>query len=164
MPTLANETRVADAYVEIALFERRRFMLDPSCLEVETFRVLFNHYLLASFLYYKADIPFFPDELYDEICNQLLRRKALLKDDKIYHKHLFDEEALRAGTGYQIETPEYPKVIAETADILIATDRGSYTSVELGPRRRRRKRVLPSTPPPPKTVKKKRRRKTLKPS
>lgn len=70
------------------------------------------YYLMASYLYYEWDISLISDGLYDEICKYLDANW-----DKIehWHKHLVDREALRAGTGFQIDFSNLPSRITGAA-------------------------------------------------
>ena len=65
--------------------------------------VLYVRYLMSSFLYYE-DYPVLPysDTQFDMVCRRLLREWDTFEH---MHKHLCDEEMLKAGTGYSIEFP-----------------------------------------------------------
>lgn len=60
-------------------------------------------YLMCSYAYYQENISLLSDQVYDQIC------KDLLKDfDKIdhIHKHLLDKNSLKCGTGFNVIYPE----------------------------------------------------------
>lgn len=57
-------------------------------------------YLMASYLYYELDISPMSDSEYDEVCKRLLKWKKYVKHHP--HYELLEDEALRAGTGYQL--------------------------------------------------------------
>lgn len=66
-------------------------------------RLLFVRYLMASFLYYKANRPSpWSDNQFDLACKRLLTEWESFDHP---HKHLTDPQSLKAGTGYQIKYP-----------------------------------------------------------
>jgi len=70
-------------------------------------------YLLHSLLYYHFDMNVIPDEEFDLICKEIMDNW----DECSKHRHagLLDEEALTAGSGYQIPLSAYPSIIQNMA-------------------------------------------------
>ena len=81
--------------------------IDELDIEGMPINALYVRYLMSSFLYY-TDQPLLPytDHQFDSMCRRLLREWESVAH---YHKHLCDEEMLRAGTGYSIEFPTIVK-------------------------------------------------------
>ncbi|UIY29193.1 hypothetical protein LZK73_21915 [Neorhizobium galegae] len=75
-------------------------------------------YLMTSWLYYHNDISLLPDEDYDRLCKKLLEG---LHGIEHWHKHLVDEDALKAGTGYAIAS--YPGITTSAAFRLAIEDK-----------------------------------------
>lgn len=69
-------------------------------------------YLMASYLYYHADISLFSDRDYDLLCGRIRTRWNSLHHP---HKRLIDRGALSAGTGYYIRVEEYPLMTLSAA-------------------------------------------------
>lgn len=63
---------------------------------------LLQMYLMSSFLYYKRAESPIADEVYDAICQRLLKVWDTFEHQ---HKHLITKEDLEAGTGYAIKYP-----------------------------------------------------------
>lgn len=73
-----------------------------------TFNRLYMAYLEHSVRYYELDDPIIDDGLYDRLCQALLRHWAGFGHRL---KHLTDESALRAGTGFHLAGhPELARV------------------------------------------------------
>jgi len=75
-------------------------------------------YLMTSWLYYQQDICLLPDEDYNKLCVRLLEALPGITHK---HKHLVDEDSLRAGTGYAIVA--YPGIAVGAASRLAAEDK-----------------------------------------
>ena len=75
--------------------------------------MLVQYYLMYSYAYYKENESLIPDTEYDDICKQIIE-----KWDNIthWHKSLLTLDALKAGTGYNIE---YPNRVISAAKLLI---------------------------------------------
>ncbi len=73
-------------------------------------------YLMASYMYYEKDDPFLTDECFDWLCKELDE-----KWDEVdhWHKDLVDRDALKAGTGYQIDWSKMPTRIKDAATHLV---------------------------------------------
>jgi DNA ligase (NAD+) len=69
---------------------------------------LFQQYLIHSYRYYVMDDPIIPDTAYDQLCQQLLVEWLFVDHPD---KSLTDSDALRAGTGYQLQFKYPPWVI-----------------------------------------------------
>lgn len=69
---------------------------------------LYDSYLEHSYRYYNLDEPIISDYEFDTLCKRLLDRWDELKHP---FKHLTDESALEAGTGFQLyhKIPDYIK-------------------------------------------------------
>ena len=75
--------------------------------------ILVPYYLMYSYAYYKENESLISDTEYDDICKQIIE-----KWDNIthWHKSLLTLDALKAGTGYDIE---YPNRVISAAKLLI---------------------------------------------
>ena len=75
--------------------------------------MLVPYYLMYSYAYYKENESLISDTEYDDICKQIIE-----KWDNIthWHKSLLTLDALKAGTGYDIE---YPNRVISAAKTLI---------------------------------------------
>jgi len=75
--------------------------------------MLVPYYLMYSYAYYKENESLISDTEYDDICKQIIE-----KWDNIthWHKSLLTLDALKAGTGYDIE---YPNRVISAAKLLI---------------------------------------------
>ena len=75
--------------------------------------MLVPYYLMYSYAYYKENESLISDTEYDDICKQIIE-----KWDNIthWHKSLLTLDALKAGTGYDIE---YPNRVISSAKLLI---------------------------------------------
>ena len=75
--------------------------------------MLVPYYLMYSYAYYKENESLVSDTEYDDICKQIIE-----KWDNIthWHKSLLTLDALKAGTGYDIE---YPNRVISAAKLLI---------------------------------------------
>ena len=75
--------------------------------------MLVPYYLMYSYAYYKENESLISDTEYDDICKQIIE-----KWDNIthWHKSLLTLDALKAGTGYNIE---YPNRVISAAKLLI---------------------------------------------
>lgn len=60
---------------------------------------VYGEYLEHSIRYYLLDSPVVPDSYFDKLCQALLAGWALVTHR---HKHMSDESALNAGTGFQL--------------------------------------------------------------
>ena len=80
-------------------------------IEAMPIRLLLVRYLMASYLYYIHDLPSpWHDTQYDQACKRLLKEWHTFEHQ---HKHLTDESALAAGSGYHIRW--YPSIIQSCA-------------------------------------------------
>lgn len=79
--------------------------------------MLVPYYLMYSYAYYKENESLIPDTEYDDICKQIID-----KWDNIthWHKSLLTLDALKAGTGYDIE---YPNRVISAAKTLIEKEK-----------------------------------------
>ena len=79
--------------------------------------MLVPYYLMYSYAYYKENESLIPDTEYDDICKQIIE-----KWDNIthWHKSLLTLDALKAGTGYDIE---YPNRVISAAKTLIEKEK-----------------------------------------
>ena len=75
--------------------------------------MLVPYYLMYSYAYYKENESLISDTEYDDICKQIIE-----KWDNIthWHKSLLTLDALKAGTGYDIE---HPNRVISAAKLLI---------------------------------------------
>ena len=75
--------------------------------------MLVPYYQMYSYAYYKENESLISDTEYDNICKQIIE-----KWDNIthWHKSLLTLDALKAGTGYDIE---YPNRVISAAKLLI---------------------------------------------
>ena len=86
-------------------------------MKVKTYQnnpnMLVPYYLMYSYAYYKENESLISDTEYDDICKQIIE-----KWDNIthWHKSLLTLDALKAGTGYDIE---YPNRVISAAKLLI---------------------------------------------
>ncbi len=69
-------------------------------------------YLIHSYLYYIEEDPIISDSEYDKICKDLLAAYDIQTHG---HRHLIDEAALEAGTGFHIAEKSYPYIVKTTA-------------------------------------------------
>ena len=79
--------------------------------------MLVPYYLMYSYAYYKENESLISDTEYDDICKQIID-----KWDNIthWHKSLLTLDALKAGTGYDIE---YPNRVISAAKTLIEKEK-----------------------------------------
>ena len=79
--------------------------------------MLVPYYLMYSYAYYKENESLISDTEYDDICKQIIE-----KWDNIthWHKSLLTLDALKAGTGYDIE---YPNRVISAAKTLIEKEK-----------------------------------------
>ena len=75
-----------------------------------------TQYLVHSYLDYIMYEAVIPDYEYDALCRDMLNNFDLLESP---YMHLIEEDALRAGTGYQIPASKYPEDIIAIAKKLI---------------------------------------------
>lgn len=68
---------------------------------------IYGEYLEHSFRYYHLDSPVVGDGYFDELCQVLLANWGNFKHR---YKHLCDESALTAGSGFQIKSDDIPKL------------------------------------------------------
>lgn len=91
-------TRDPDAYV------RQIVTANPN--------MLVPHYLLASFLYYEADLNLISDEAFNELCHSLHTQFDAVEHP---HKHLIDRDVLwPAGSGFYLHG-KYPSIVKGAA-------------------------------------------------
>jgi len=153
-------------YVQYVYTLRAQLMRGEVALKSLSFRRLFNLYLLTSLLYYKHDVSFITDEMFDEICKWLLDRKDEALSQIFWHGPLYDEEMLRTGSGFHLHINNAPIYLSNAAHMIADSRQAPWQAVgepPVGvPPRRKRKRLDPRqieidfNPPKPK-----RRRKTL---
>ena len=70
---------------------------------------LYGEYLEHSYRYYWMNAAVITDHEYDELCRRLLEHWQIVTHRL---KHLTDESALRAGTGYQLRVESLPAPFA----------------------------------------------------
>lgn len=99
---------------------------------------LVNLYMMCSYLYYIHDLSPVPDEVYDEICKQLILK---YQDIDHQHGHLINKDALHAGTAYHLREVNYPLIVQVSA--LAWMDKGS----PIAPIKTRRRRINPEPEP-----------------
>lgn len=85
-----------------------------------TVRSLWNVYLIASYMYYVRDVSLMDDSKFDQIC-VLLKEYSLFKVNAhgAWHLQLWDDDALRAGTGFHITRDNVPHSIECIGDTII---------------------------------------------
>lgn len=74
---------------------------------------LWNLYICASYLYYREDKSLLTDEKYDSLCRYILENITPIRDT-----HLYDREALQAGSGYHINMSNTNHMLVEASLIL----------------------------------------------
>ena len=82
-------------------------------------------YLIHSYLYYIAEDPIISDSEYDKICKDLLAAYDIQTHG---HRHLVDEAALEAGTGFHIAEKSYPYIVKTTALQLLQESKSEIRS------------------------------------
>lgn len=85
-------------------------------------------WLMASYLYYLHDLSLLSDALYDELAKDMLKRWG---DIKHPHKHLITEDALKAGSLYQLKEEDYPLMTRCAARHLVQGEWGINIDVKL---------------------------------
>ena len=75
--------------------------------------MLVPYYLMYSYAYYKENESLISDTEYDDICKQIIDK---WHSTTHWHKSLLTLDALKAGTGYDIE---YPNRVISAAKLLI---------------------------------------------
>ncbi len=75
---------------------------------------LIHMYLMASYLYYQADLSIITDSEYDALCKKLL--KELPNLGKHQHRKFVSREALKAGTAYHLTYNDYPLMVKSAAE------------------------------------------------
>lgn len=73
----------------------------------------FQHYLMASYLYYIKDYSIMADEEYDSLCKHLL---STWDEWEHRHKHLVSKGDLEAGTCYKLKERHYPLIVRSSAE------------------------------------------------
>lgn len=135
IPTFAD-------YVSYAYTLRAQLMRGEASLKDLSFRRLFNLYLLTSLLYYKHDVSFITDEMFDEMCRRLLERKEQALTEIFWHGPLFDEDMLRTGSGFHLHVDNSPIYLQNAAMIISESKQAPWQAVgEI--RKRRRKTIAP---------------------
>jgi len=76
--------------------------------------MLVPYYLMASYLYYIEDKSVFADELFDELCSDLLKNWDIVEHR---HKYLIKKEYLNQGTGYYLKETDYPFIVQHAAKL-----------------------------------------------
>ena len=79
--------------------------------------MLVPYYLMYSYAYYKENESLIPDTEYDDICKQIIEKWHSITH---WHKSLLTLDALKAGTGYDIE---YPNRVISAAKSLIEKEK-----------------------------------------
>jgi NAD-dependent DNA ligase len=87
-------------------------------------------YLIHSYLYYIAEDPIISDSEYDKICKDLLAAYDIQTHG---HRHLIDEAALEAGTGFHIAEKSYPYIVKTTALQLLQESKNEPTRLGHNP-------------------------------
>ena len=72
----------------------------------------FSLYMITSYAYYRRDLSLISDEMYDQLCRELLESYEDLTHP---HRHLTSKASLQAGTGFSIEFPNIVVVAAQQA-------------------------------------------------
>lgn len=67
-------------------------------------------YLEHSYRYYILGESVIPDSLFDSYCARILGQIADVPNE---YKHIIDEGAMKAGTGFHIRLDQYPEFIKE---------------------------------------------------
>jgi hypothetical protein len=105
------------------LASARKFMILAKNLDFNTISFdalslieLTTLYVISSRLYYEHDEPILEDTKFDGLCKYLLDNFEEIQNSKVYYKHLFTKDALKAGTGFSLKCPEMHQILAE--DIL----------------------------------------------
>ena len=145
-----------EQYIGYVYTLRAQLMRGEVSLKSLSFRRLFNLYLLTSLLYYKHDVSFITDEMFDEICRLLLDRKEEALNQIFWHGPLYDEEMLRTGSGFHLHMDNAPIYLCNAADVISESRQAPWQAVGEPPQRKRRRIAIDFNPPKPK-----RRRKTL---
>jgi len=78
--------------------------------------MLIPWYLMSSYMYYEKDDPFLTDGCFDWLCKEPDER---WDETDHWHKPLVDRDALKAGTGYQIDWANLPTRIKDAATHLV---------------------------------------------
>lgn len=142
-------------YVSYAYNIRAQLMRGEVSLRDLSFRQLFNLYLLTSILYYKHDVSFISDEVFDRMCALLVKRKGEAKTTIFWHGKLFDLEMLKAGSGFHVHVDNAPIYLHNAAMMIKDSKQAPWEAV--GIRERRRVAIDCKSSDPPR----KRRRATL---
>ena len=79
--------------------------------------MLVPYYLMYSYAYYKENESLISDTEYDDICKQIIEKWHSITH---WHKSLLTLDALKAGTGYDIE---YPNRVISAAKTLIEKEK-----------------------------------------
>ncbi len=78
-------------------------------------------FLMASWLYYHAEISLLSDYAFDHLCETMLNNWS---DIKHHHKHIINKDDLAAGTGFSIPDHKYPQRI-KSAALLLHQEKGN---------------------------------------
>ena len=118
-------------YVSYAYTIRAQLVRGEVSLRDLSFRQLFNFYLLTSILYYKHDVSFISDEIFDRLCGLLVERKKEAKTSIFWHGKLFDLEMLKAGSGFHLHINNTP-IYLQNAAMVISESRQAPWQAVLG--------------------------------
>lgn len=78
-----------------------------------------NIYVAASYLYYHRDEPILDDKTFDGLCLYMLDIFDEIQNSKVWYKHLYDKDALAAGTGFHLKYPDIHLKMAEAILTLV---------------------------------------------
>jgi hypothetical protein len=126
-------------YVQYVYNLRGQLVRGEVALSSLSFRRLFNLYLLTSLLYYRHDVSFITDEMFDEICRLLLKRKEEASTQIFWHGPLYDEEMLRTGSGFHLHVDNSPIYLQNAARMISESRQAPWQAA--GEVQRTRKRI-----------------------
>jgi hypothetical protein len=116
-------------YVSYAYTLRAQLVRGEVSLATLSFRQLFNLYLLTSILYYKHDVSFISDEIFDRLCELLVERKDETHKSIFWHGKLFDLEMLKAGSGFHLHINNTPIYLQNAAMVISESRQSSWEAV-----------------------------------
>ena len=116
-------------YVSYAYTIRAQLVRGEVSLRDLSFRQLFNFYLLTSILYYKHDVSFISDEIFDRLCGLLVERKKEAKTSIFWHGKLFDLEMLKAGSGFHLHINNTPIYLQNAAMVVSESRQAPWEAV-----------------------------------
>lgn len=72
--------------------------------------------LVASYLYYHKDFSLMDDTEFDMLCKNAYDNWDTINHP---HKHLLDQESLKAGTLYHLDETDYPLIVRTIGDTIV---------------------------------------------